>query len=97
MTRAFTASLDTVTIPKNIHMAMDIPEGKTDVMEEMGALEKNDTWDLYVLPKGHKTIGCKWVFTVKYKSNGTLDRYKAILVVKRFTQTYGTIVRLSPL
>ena len=41
------------------------------------------------LPIGKKTIGCKWVFSVKYKSDGTIDRYKARLVAKGYTQTYG--------
>lgn len=34
-------------------------------------------------------MGCKWVFTMKYKSDRTLDRYKVKLVAKGFTQTYG--------
>ena len=38
-----TASLDTATIPKNIHEAMESLEWKMNVMEEMGALEKNKT------------------------------------------------------
>ena len=47
-------------------------------------------WDLEVmnLPRGKKLVGCKWVFTVKYKADGTVERYKARLVVKGFTQTY---------
>ncbi|KAL0557193.1 hypothetical protein IC582_005711 [Cucumis melo] len=55
----------------------------------MKALEKNRTWEICVLPKGHKTVGCKWVFSLKYKADGTLDRHKARLVAKGFTQTYG--------
>ncbi|TYK26201.1 Integrase, catalytic core [Cucumis melo var. makuwa] len=78
--KAFTASLDRATISKNIHMATEIPKWKIVVTEEIGTLEKN---------KRHKTIGCKWVFTLKYKSDGTLDKSKARLLVKGFTQTYG--------
>ncbi|KAL0551795.1 hypothetical protein IC582_010884 [Cucumis melo] len=57
-------------------------------MEEMRALEKNKIWDLCTLPKGHKTVGCKWVFTLKYRADGTIDRHKVKLVAKGFIQTY---------
>jgi hypothetical protein len=57
--------------------------------EEMEALHKNKTWDLVKLPNGKKVVGCKWVFTIKYKDDGSVERYKARLVAKGFTQTYG--------
>ncbi|WKA05207.1 hypothetical protein VitviT2T_023186 [Vitis vinifera] len=41
------------------------------------------------LPRGKKPMSCKWVFTVKYKADGTVERYKAHLVARGFTQTYG--------
>ncbi|KAA0045027.1 Beta-galactosidase [Cucumis melo var. makuwa] len=74
---AFTASLDSTTIPKNIYIALECPEWKNAVMEDMKALEKNNTWEICALPKGHKPVGSKWVFTLKYKADGTLDRHKA--------------------
>ena len=52
-------------------------------------MEKNGTWELVDLPRGKTTVGCKWVFTVKYKYDGSLERYKARLVAKGFTKTYG--------
>nr|GFD16400.1 putative reverse transcriptase, RNA-dependent DNA polymerase [Tanacetum cinerariifolium] len=36
-----------------------------------------------------KPVGCRWIFTVKYKPDGTVERYKARLVAKGHTQTYG--------
>ncbi|KAL0544417.1 hypothetical protein IC582_019532 [Cucumis melo] len=87
--RAFTASLDSFIIPKNIYTALECPEWKNVVMKEMKTLEKNRTWEICALPKEHKTVGCKWVFSPKYKADGTLDRHKARLVAKGFTQTYG--------
>ncbi|KAL0539558.1 hypothetical protein IC582_023774 [Cucumis melo] len=87
--RAFTASLDSTTIPINIYIALECHEWKNVVMEEIKALEKNNTWEICALPKGHKPVGCKWVFTLKYKADGTLDRHKARLVAKGFTHTYG--------
>ena len=58
-------------------------------MEEIKALEKNRTWEICTLPKRHKLVGCKWVFFLEYKADGTFDRHKARLVAKGFTQTYG--------
>jgi hypothetical protein len=57
--------------------------------EEMEAFHKNKTWDLVKLPNGKKVVGWKWVFTVKHKVDGFTERYKARLVTKGFTQTYG--------
>ena len=56
----------------------------------MQALKKtNETWDIVELLKGKKTVGCKWIFTIKYQADGTIERYKTRLVAKGFTQTYG--------
>ena len=87
--RAFTTNLDRIQLPKNIQEAFEIPEWKETVMEEIRALEKNETWEVMNLPRGKKPVGCKWIFTVKYKVDGTVERYKARLVAKGFTQTYG--------
>ena len=57
--------------------------------EEMLALEKNKTWEVVELLRGKQPVGCKWVFTVKYKVDGSLERYKARLVAKGYTQRYG--------
>ncbi|CAL2238711.1 unnamed protein product [Prunus armeniaca] len=56
---------------------------------ELTALEQNQTWTLTSLPSGHRPIGCKWVYKIKYNSDGTVERYKAQLVVKGFTQREG--------
>ena len=45
--------------------------------------------DIVELPKDKKIVGCKWVFMVKCKVEGSVERYKARLVAKGFTQTYG--------
>ena len=57
--------------------------------EEMSVLERNETWEIVEIPKDKKAVGCRWIYTVKYKSDGTLDWYKARLVAKGYTQTYG--------
>ena len=55
----------------------------------MNALEKKGTWEITSLPPGKQPVGCKWIFTVKYKEDGQIDQFKARLVAKGFTQPYG--------
>jgi len=57
--------------------------------EELMAIQKNNTWQLTDLPKGHKAIDVKWVYKIKVKTNGEIDRYKARLVAKGFEQREG--------
>ena len=52
-------------------------------------MEDNHTWSVAPLPEGKHSIGCRWVYKVKYKSNGQVDRYKARLVAKGYTQQAG--------
>ena len=52
----------------------------------MDALGLNDTWELVPLPHKVKLVGSKWVFNVKFQPDGSIERYKAHLVVKGFTQ-----------
>ena len=64
---------------------------------------ENNTWILTDLPPGCKTIGCKWIFTKKLRPDGIVDKYKARLVTKGFTQqksidffnTYSPVARIS--
>ncbi|GJV07590.1 ribonuclease H-like domain-containing protein [Tanacetum coccineum] len=56
------------------------------INNEMDALLRNNTWDIIDLPKNRKAIGSKWIFMIKYKSSGEIDRYKARLVAQGFGQ-----------
>lgn len=62
---------------KNWKEAMDV---------EYTALIKNKTWHLVPPRTGKNIIDCKWVYKVKRKSDGSIDRYKARLVAKGFKQ-----------
>ena len=57
--------------------------------EEYHYLMENDTWDLVPLPKGSKLVRCKCVYRTKYASDGSVERHKAQLVAKGFSQVEG--------
>lgn len=57
--------------------------------DEYNALIENQTWELVEAPKDQKVIDNRWVFKVKQNPDGTIERYKARLVVRGFTQQYG--------
>lgn len=56
---------------------------------EYNSLIKNGTWILCDLPPGRKPVSCKWTFKLKRKANGEVDKYKARLVARGFTQEKG--------
>jgi len=57
--------------------------------EEMKALDSRKTWELVSAPIDAVVVSCRLVFTLKYRSDGFVDRYKARLVTKGYSQTYG--------
>ncbi|CAM8952050.1 unnamed protein product [Rhodiola kirilowii] len=57
--------------------------------EEINALLQNGTWTLVPPSPRHNTVGCKWIFRIKRRSDGTIERYKARLVAKGFHQRPG--------
>lgn len=56
------------------------------MQEEMTTLINNGSWTLGSLPTG-KVVGCKWVYSIKFQSDGTVDWSKAQLVAKGYSQT----------
>jgi len=56
---------------------------------EFDALLRNQTWEL-VPPSRHlNVIGCRWIFKIKRKADGSIERYKARLVAKGYYQQLG--------
>ena len=58
-------------------------------MQEFTSLIENGTFEPVRLPTGRKTIGCRWVFKLKRKADGSIDRHKARLVAKGYSQRPG--------
>lgn len=55
--------------------------------EEIASLQ-NQTWELIDCRIRKKSIGCRWIFTVKHKVNDTIEHFKTKLVAKGYNQTY---------
>ncbi|CAH9050004.1 unnamed protein product, partial [Cuscuta epithymum] len=69
---------------------------------EIQALENNSTWSLVPLPPGKRALGCRWVYKVKHKSDGTVERLKARLVIfgnrqvagLDYTETFAPVAKM---
>jgi hypothetical protein len=57
--------------------------------DELEALAKTGTWEIVDLPPHTKPKGSKWVYKVKHKADGSIERYKARLVAKGYNQVEG--------
>ena len=53
--------------------------------DELDALHKTHTWDMTTLPSSKSAVGCKWVYKIKTRADGSVERYKARLVARGFT------------
>ena len=58
--------------------------------QEIRSIEKNDTWKLVSLPKGHKAIAVKWVYKIKKNAKGEIEIYKTRIVAKGYSQKRQT-------
>ena len=73
------------------------------MIQEFEALYDNDTWDLVTLPPKKQAVGYRWVYKLKHKADGSIERLKARLVVKGYTQqagidyteTYSLVVKMT--
>ncbi|GKC72971.1 zinc finger, CCHC-type containing protein, partial [Tanacetum coccineum] len=92
--------------PRTLSEAMasrDVAFWKEAVQSEIDSIMHNDTWELIDLPLGCKALGCKWILKRKMKVDGSIDKYKARLVIQGFRQkegidffdTYAPVARIS--
>ncbi|KIN98869.1 hypothetical protein M404DRAFT_31015 [Pisolithus tinctorius Marx 270] len=83
----------------------DWPKWQNAINAELNSLEEVHTWDVIECPKGANVVGCKWVFKIKHNAAGEIEKYKACLVTKGYSQiqgidydeTYAPIARLTSL
>ncbi|GJR17192.1 zinc finger, CCHC-type containing protein [Tanacetum coccineum] len=75
--------------PKIFDEAMksqDVAFWKEAINDEMDSIMGNKTWVFANLPPGYKPLGCKWIFKIKLKVDGTIEKFKAKLVIEGFKQ-----------
>ncbi|KAJ4796993.1 Retroelement pol polyprotein-like [Rhynchospora pubera] len=87
--REFLAAVTVGKEPEHYGEAVKDRPWRNAMKEEIEALERNRTWSVEHLPAGKKAIGCKWVYRIKYNSDGSVERYKARLVALGNRQVEG--------
>nr|GFA34853.1 ribonuclease H-like domain, reverse transcriptase, RNA-dependent DNA polymerase [Tanacetum cinerariifolium] len=75
--------------PKNYKEASTNQKWIEAIKVELDSINRNNTWELTPLHKGHKEIGLKWVFKTKKDANGNIIKHKARLVAKGYIQEHG--------
>jgi histone deacetylase 1/2 len=75
--------------PTSLPVALADPNWKGAMDEEFAALLDNKTWRLVPPCPRKNVIDYHWVYKIKCKADGSIDRYKAQLVAKGFKQQYG--------
>jgi histone deacetylase 1/2 len=83
------ANLSSTGEPENLDEALNDPNWRKAMQEEITALHKNGTWHLVPAVKRANVINCKWVYKIKRRADGSIYRYKGRLVAKGFKQRYG--------
>jgi len=85
----FALSLVSQIEPKSYVEAIKFDCWKQAMQLEPNALDQTGTWTIVDLPSQVKHIGCRWVYRIKYNDDGSIERYKARLVAKRYNQFKG--------
>ncbi|XP_019235872.1 PREDICTED: uncharacterized protein LOC109216195 [Nicotiana attenuata] len=87
--QSFIAAFSSIVEPSTYTESVQDPRWVEAMKSEIAALEANHTWEVVSLPPDKVPIGYKWIFKVKYKATGEVERFKARLVAKRFSQQEG--------
>ncbi|KAL6180544.1 hypothetical protein ACLB2K_047205 [Fragaria x ananassa] len=82
LSKPYVAFVNQLSTPSKVQDAIKEEKWAKAIEVEMDAIKKNGTWDFVPLPPGKKTVGCRWVYTMKHNADGSVDKYKARLVAK---------------
>lgn len=75
--------------PLNYEQAKNYKEWMEAMKEEYDFIMKNETWELIELIENKVPIGSKWLYKTKFNADDSIDKYKARLVAKCFSQKEG--------
>ena len=59
------------------------------MMEEYQSIVKNDVWDIVHKTENKSVVSSKWIYKIKHVADGSIEKYKAILVARGFSQKEG--------
>ena len=74
--------MNSTVVPKSVQEAMSILSWKSTMEAEISTLSENTTWSLVTRPPRKTIVGCRWVYTVKYLPDGSIERLKAHMFLK---------------
>lgn len=101
--RIYLAAVADNVIPQHYSQAVLDPNFRGAMKHEIIALEDSGTWTVEDLPPGKKVLGCRWVYCIKYRADGTIERHKARLVVfgnhqvegEDYTETFAPVAKMT--
>lgn len=87
--KSIVASVLASVEPETYDDAVKYEAWKVAMQEELSALESNGTWIVVEVPFDRHVVGCKWVYKIELRADGSVERFKARLVAKGYSQVEG--------